>query len=165
LDNLTKALTDGAPKELHWLVSEGIKVSNNYNLVDARITLSKTFLYTNLKTFGGIDIDSITLRLQDAQKWFHETYSDIDPFKWFIRIRHRSKIIRNHLSRIKADESLSDQARLIFEEQVNFIVQLKDILMDELIHREGRIQSNINANRQKTENTIREEWIEKYCVN
>ena len=163
LDKLTKALTDGAPKELHWLVSQGIKVSDNYNLVDARTTLSKTFLYTNLKTFGGIDIDSIALRLQDAQKWFHEIYSDIDPFKWFFRIRHRSKIIRNHLSRIKADESLSDQARLIFEEQVNFIVQLKDILMDELIHREGRIQSDINANRQKTENRLRGKWIDKYC--
>jgi hypothetical protein len=163
IENLTKALIDGAPKELHWLVSQGIKVSGNYNLVDARTTLSKTFLYTNLKTFGGIDIDNIALRLQDTQKWFHETYQNIDPFKWFFRIRYRSKIIRNHLSKINADESLSDQARLIFEEQVNFIVQLKDILIDELIHREGRIQRDINANRQKTENRIRKEWIEKYC--
>jgi hypothetical protein len=29
--------------------------------------------------------------------------------------------------------------------------------------KEGRIQSDINANRQKTENRIREEWIDKYC--
>jgi hypothetical protein len=101
IENLIKALTDGAPKELHWLVSQGIKVSENYNLVDARTTLSKIFIYTSLKTFGGIDIEGIGLRLQDAQKWFHETYSDIDPFKWFFRIRHRSKIIRNHLSKNK----------------------------------------------------------------
>jgi hypothetical protein len=163
IENLTKTLTSNAPKELHWLISQGIKVSENYNLVDARTTLSETFIFSNLKTFGGIDIDGIALRLNETQKWFHETYQNIDPFKWFIRIRHRSKILRNHLSRIKADESLSNQARLLFEEQVNFIVQLKDILINELIHREGRIQSDINANRQKTENKIREEWIDKYC--
>jgi hypothetical protein len=73
----------------------------------------------------------------------------------FPRIRSRSKVIRNHLSRIKADESLSDQALLIFEAQVDFIVRLKDILIDELIHRMGWIQRSKDGNRQKIENRIR----------
>jgi hypothetical protein len=64
-------------------------------------------------------------------------------------------LIRNHLSRIKADESLSDQALLIFEAQVDFIVRLKDILIDELIHRIGWIQQSKDGNRQKIENRIR----------
>jgi len=34
---------------------------------------------------------------------------------------NRFWVIRNHLSRIKADESLSDQTFLIFEAQVDFI--------------------------------------------
>jgi hypothetical protein len=155
-------LTDGAPKELLWLANQGIKVSDTYNLVDARATLSKIFIYTDLKTFGGIDIDNITLRLHEAEKLFNETYQNIDPFKWFFRIRHRSKVIKNHLSRIKADESLSDQARLIFEEQVIFIVQLKDILIDELVHRDGSIQRDINSNRYKIETMIRRDRDNKY---
>ncbi len=71
-------------------------------------------------------------------------------------------MIRNHLSRINADESLSNQARLIFEAQADFIVHLNDILIDELIHKEGWIQYSVNANRQKIENSIRTEWINKY---
>jgi hypothetical protein len=120
IENLTKALSDGAPKELHWLASQGIKVSDTYNLVNNRATLSKTFIYTDLKIFGSINIDSIASKLQEAENLFRETYQNVDPFKWFYRIRQRSKVIKNHLSRINADDSFSDQARLIFEEQVSF---------------------------------------------
>jgi bacillopeptidase F (M6 metalloprotease family) len=58
------------------------------------------------------------------------------------------------LSRIKANESLADQALLIFEAQVDFIVRLKDILIDELIHRMGWIPRSKDDNRQKIENRI-----------
>ncbi len=71
-------------------------------------------------------------------------------------------MIRNHLSKINADESLSNQARLIFEAQADFIVHINDILIDELIHRDGWIQYSADANRQKIENSIRTEWINKY---
>ena len=116
----------------------------------------------NLKTFGGIGIDSIASRLLEAQKWFPQTYTGVNPFEWFLHIRSRSKVIQNHLSRIKAEESLSDQAFLIFEAQVDFIVRLKDILIDELIHRMGCIQRSKDGNRQKIENKIRTRWIYKY---
>jgi hypothetical protein len=162
INNLIQTLTNGAPQEHHWLVTQGIEVSDMYNLADARTVLSNTFIYSGLKIFGGIDIDGIALRLQDAQKRFQETYPNADPFKWFFRIRPRSKVIRNHLSRINADESLSNQARLIFEAQADFIVHLNDILIDELIHKEGWIQYSADVNRHKIENSIRTEWINKY---
>ncbi|MCX9076096.1 MAG: hypothetical protein OIN88_15840 [Candidatus Methanoperedens sp.] len=162
INNLIQTLTNGAPQEHYWLVTQGIEVSDMYNLADARTMLSNTFIYSGLKIFGGIDIDGIALRLQEAQKWFEETYPNVDPFKWFFRIRPRSKVIRNHLSKIHADESLSNQARLVFEAQADFIVRLKDILIDELIHKEGWIQCSVDANRQKIENSIRTEWINKY---
>jgi hypothetical protein len=162
INNMVQTLTNGAPQEHHWLVTQGIEISDMYNLADARTMLSNTFIYTGLKIFGGIDIDGIALRLQETQKWFQETYPNADPFEWFFRIRPRSKVIRNHLGKIHTNESLSNQARLIFEAQADFIVRLKDILIDELIHREGWIQRSVEANRQKTENSIRTEWINKY---
>ncbi len=162
INNLIQTLTKGAPQEHHWLVTQGIEVSDRYNLADARTILSNTFTYTGLKIFGGIDIDGIALRLQEAQNWFKETYPNTDPFKWFFRIRPRSKVIRNHLGKIHANESLSNQGRLVFEAQADFIVHLKDVLIDELIHREGWIQRSVDANRQKIENSIRTEWINKY---
>lgn len=151
-----------APQELKWLFLYGINVVDTYNLANARASLSTVFTYTDLKIFGGIDIDTIASRLQEAQKWFKQTYPGADPFEWFPCIRSRSKVIRNNLSRIKADESLSDQARLIFEAQVDFIVRLKDILIDELIHRMSWIQQSKDGNRQKIENRIRTQWIDKY---
>jgi hypothetical protein len=45
----------------------------------------------------------------------------LTAFEWFPRIRSRSRVIQNHLSRIKADETLLDQALLILEAQVDFI--------------------------------------------
>jgi hypothetical protein len=82
-----------------------------------------------LKTFGGIDIDGITSPIKEAQKWFQQTYPGVDPFEWFPRIRPRSKVISNQLSKIKANESLADQTIIIiFEAQVDFIVRLEDIL-------------------------------------
>ena len=157
-----ESLTGDAPRELQWLILFGINIVDTYNLDNARASLSDIFTYSDLKTFGGVDIDSLASRLQEAQKWFQQTYPGADPFEWFPRIRLRSKVIRNHLSRIKADESLSDQALLIFEAQVDFIVRLKDILIDELIHKMGWIQRSKDGNRQKIENRIRTHWIDKY---
>lgn len=162
INSQKESLTGDAPRELQWLVLYGLNVVDTYNLANARASLSTVFTYTDLKTFGGIDIDAIASRLHGAQKWFQQTYPGVDPFEWFPRIRPRSKVIRNHLSRIKANESLSDQALLIFEAQVDFVVRLKDILIDELIHRMGWIQQAMDGNRQRIENRIRAQWINKY---
>jgi hypothetical protein len=163
MDNWIEALTHGAPQELHWLVIQGIEVSDAYNLSDVRATLPNIFTYSDLKTFCGIDIDIIALRLQEAETYFQQTYLNIDPLKHFLHIRPRSKVIRNHLSRIQADKVPSSQARLIFEIQADFIVRLKDILIDELIHRNGWIDRSMNDNRQKIENRIRTKWINDHC--
>jgi predicted metal-dependent hydrolase len=42
-------------------------------------------------------------------------------------------------------------------------VRLKDIHIDELIHKMGWIQRSKDGNRQKIENRIRTQWINKYC--
>ncbi len=97
INNLIQTLTNGAPQEHHWLVTQRIEVSDMYNLADARTMLSNTFIYSGLKIFGGIDIDGIALRLQEAQKWYQKTYPNADPFKWFYRVRPRSKVIRKSL--------------------------------------------------------------------
>jgi hypothetical protein len=39
IDNLIQTLTKGAPQEHHWLITQGIEVSDLYNLSDARTTL------------------------------------------------------------------------------------------------------------------------------
>jgi hypothetical protein len=43
IDNWIETLTHGAPQEQHWLVLQGIEVSDAYNLSDACATLSNIF--------------------------------------------------------------------------------------------------------------------------
>ncbi len=79
INNFIETLIKGKPQELHWLVIQGIEVTDAYNLADARATLSNIFTYNELKTFGGIDLESIALRLDKAQEWFNQTYLNVDP--------------------------------------------------------------------------------------
>jgi hypothetical protein len=65
---------------LQWSIIYGINVADTYNLANVRASLSTVFSYADLKTFGGIDIDSIASRLQEAQKWFQQTYRGVNPF-------------------------------------------------------------------------------------
>jgi hypothetical protein len=111
IDNWIEALTHGAPPELHWLVLQGIEVSDAYNLSDARATLSSLFTYSDLKTFCGIDIDSVASRLQEAETYFQRIYLNIDPLKYFPHIRPRSKVIRNQLSNMAVFEQRTQKVK------------------------------------------------------
>ncbi len=52
------------------------------------------------------------------------------------------------------------QARLVFEIQTTFLVECLDLLLDEIIHRRGRIQQSMNASRQKVENDLRKSALD-----
>jgi hypothetical protein len=68
INSLIESLTGCAPNELHWLAAHGIETADTYNLADVRASLSDIFTYRGMKTFGGIDIDAIALRLNSRRK-------------------------------------------------------------------------------------------------
>lgn len=72
------------------------------------------------------------------------------PYQWFERTRIK----------IPPKQQKDVQARLIFEIQTAFMVECTDLLIDELIHRRGRIQQSLNASRQKVENDFRSDSLE-----
>ena len=151
-------------EELLWLDVMHIGVRDAYDIKEARKSLSHTFRYGGLKTFAGVDLESIQRRFEEAKKWFSQTYENADLRIWYFNSRQRNKKLRNHLSSIKSDENSAIQARLIFEAQVAFLVDCKDLLIEELIHKGGRIQQNMNDSRKKVENEILKKWIEQYSV-
>jgi hypothetical protein len=55
-------LTHGALQELHWLVLQGIEVSDAYNLANARVSLSDIFTYTNLKGLSCLQLRILCLK-------------------------------------------------------------------------------------------------------
>ena len=80
--------------------------------------------------------------------------STIRGFSWWGRISEA------FLSSIPPKQQKDVQARLIFEIQTAFMVACTDLLIDELIHRRGRIQQSLNASRQKVENDFRSDSLE-----
>jgi hypothetical protein len=74
---------------------------------------------------------------------------------FYPELLHRERQLRSLLSSIPADRQEDIKARLIFETQAAFLVECLDLLLEEIIHRRGRIQQSMNASRQKVENEIR----------
>ncbi len=163
-EQCAKQLFSDVPDELKWLKANEITFSNELSLSLARESLNNVFTFNELKTFGGIDIVGINDRLGEAEKWFYKMYMDIEPYEWYSRIRDRIKILQNHLSSIKSDKSLPIQTRLIFESQIAFLVDCKDLLIEESIHKFGRIQQKMNESRKNVENDLLKNWIEQYSA-
>jgi hypothetical protein len=160
----TKQLFSDVPNELKWLYANEIKISNAYNLPLARASLTDVFTFSELKNFGGVDIEGIYDRFRGAERWFHRMYVDMEPYSWYPRIKDRIKGLQNHVSSIKSDEALPIQTRLIFEAQIAFLVDCKDLLVEEIIHKGGRVQQDMNESRKKVENELLKKWIEQYSA-
>ena len=116
----------------------------------------KVRLYSNLKTYGGTDLQEIYNRLIKAKEWFSKY--KICPMKYYPDILNRGSRLKSLLTSIPPNQQEDIQARLIFEIQNAYIIEGSDLFLDELIHRRGRIQQSMNASRQKTEHISFISW-------
>ncbi len=123
-----------------WFERTGIRIPPNYSVEDARKSLSEIFTFSGLKAYGGADIRAIYERLKNAKGYF--SGYDVEPMEHYPRILMLGTHLRNLLSSIPPKQQKDIQARLIFEIQTAFIVECTDLLIDELIHRRGRIQQS-----------------------
>jgi hypothetical protein len=141
-----------------WFERTGIRIPPNYSVEDARESLSEIFTFSALKAYGGADIRAIYERLKNAKE--HFSGYDVEPMQHYPRILMLGTHLRSLLSSIPPKQQKDIQARLIFEIQTAFMVECTDLLIDELIHRRGRIQQSMNASRQKVENDFRSDSLE-----
>ncbi len=79
---------------------------------------------------------------------------------FYPEILQREKQLRSLLTSIPTSQQEDIQARITFEIQAAFLVECLDLLLDEIIHRRGRIQQSMNASRQKEENELRKKALE-----
>jgi hypothetical protein len=162
--SLTKPTFYRAVERIHinkrypWFACKSIKLPSTYSVVDARDSLLTIFTYSDLKTYGGADIQAIYERWVIAKEWF--SVYGIEPFLFYPGILPRERQLRSLLTSIPPDRQEDIQARLTFEIQVVFMVECLDLLLEEVIHRRGRIQQSMNASRQKVENELRKEALD-----
>jgi hypothetical protein len=162
--SLTKPTFYRAVERIHidarypWFACKKIKLPPTYSISDAQDSLSTIFTYSDLKAYGGADIATIHERWVMAKDRF--TIYGVKPILFYPEILSRERQLRSLLTSIPPDRQEDVQARLIFEIQVAFMVECLDLLLEEIIHRRGRIQQSMNASRQKVENELRKKALD-----
>lgn len=137
----------------NWFKAKEIPIPENYSLEKNRESLQTVFTFSDLKTYGGADIDAIYQRLIKAKEAF--SIYKVEANRYYPEILSRSKFLKKLLGSIPTNQQLEAQAKLIFEIQAAYIIECKDLLIGELIHKLGQSKQSDNASRQKVENQTR----------
>jgi hypothetical protein len=140
-----------------WFKVRKINIPDDYSVSDERNTLSTLFTFSNLKAYGGADLQEIFNRLVNTRKYV-EKYG-VAPVEFYSQILTRGTHVRSLLSSISPHRQKETQARIIFETQLAYVVECTDLFVNEVIHRKGRIHQSMNVRRQKVENRIRKEEL------
>ena len=136
-----------------WFAFQGIHLPTSYSLEEEQRSLSELFTYSDLKRYGGVDREALYDRALQAKKRFSRYRKDLmEVYPELLRRGHHPQRL---LSSIPPGRQHDVKARLIFESQAAFVVECTDLLIDQTIHRKGRIHQSLNASRQKAENQER----------
>lgn len=145
--------------EYRWFESQKITIPSDYSIEKNREVLSTLFTFSDLKTYGGADLNAICERLTKSKEWF--SMYEVKAMRFYPQILTRNRFLKNILTSIHPNQKVGAQIRLFFELQAAYIVECMDLFIDEIIHEQGRMRQSDNASRQKTENNLRKEALEK----
>jgi len=146
-------------KEYRWFESQKITIPEDYSIEKNRESLSTLFTFSDLKTYGGANLNAIWERLTTSKEWF--SMYDVKADRFYSQILTRNRFLKNILTSIHPNQKIGAQIRLFFELQAAYVIECMDLFIDEIIHKQGRMRQSDNASRQKTENQFRKEALEK----
>ncbi len=115
------------------------------------------FTFSDMKIYGGADIEGIHKRLIEAKEVF--SIYNVNANRYYPEILSKRKYLKKLLNSIPPNQQLEAQEKLIFQIQASYIIECNDLLIVELIHKHGRTIQSDNASRQKTENNLREDSL------
>ncbi|TAN43448.1 MAG: hypothetical protein EPN24_03455, partial [Candidatus Methanoperedens sp.] len=144
----------------NWFKAKKITFPENYSLEKNRESLNTIFTFSDLKIYGGADIEGIYKRLVKAKEAF--SIYNVDANRYYPEILLKRKFLKNLLSSIPPNQQLEAQAKLIFQIQASYIIECNDLLIVELIHKHGRSIQSDNASRQKVENKMRKDSLDAF---
>ena len=130
---------------LSYFQSRGIPVAPDYDLKASRLSLQTIYRLSGVVYWGGVSIGNALARLNGASYWFHRTHPGLDIDQWFPEIIPRMDCLPGFLSTLNSDDRPATQARLIFEQQVSFLVQTRDFIFDQIRTAQNRLSQSINA--------------------
>jgi len=142
----------------NWFKTKQITFPEDYSVEKNRESLKTIFTFSDLKIYGGPDIEAIFQRLIKAKESF--SIYEVNADRYYPEILTKRKFLNKLLSSIPPNQQLEAQAKLIFQIQNSFIIECTDMLITEMIHKQGRIRQSDNASRQKVENQLRKDALE-----
>ncbi len=146
-------------KEYRWFESRKITIPSDYSVEENRDALSTLFTFSDMKTYGGADLNAICDRLTKSKEWF--SMYNVKAMRFYPQILTKNRFLKNILTSINPDQKIGAQIRLFFELQAAYVIECMDLFIDEIIRQQGRMQQSDNASRQKTENKLRKEALER----
>src|SRR5450759_2208113 len=144
----------------NWFKVKEIRFPDNYSLAKNRESLKTTFTFSDLKIYGGADIEGIHKRLVEAKEAF--SIYNVNANRYYPEILSKRKFLKKLLNSIPPNQQLEAQEKLIFQIQASYIIECNDLLIVELIHKHGRTIQSDNASRQKVENQLRQESLNAF---
>jgi hypothetical protein len=144
----------------NWFKVKEIRFPDNYSLEKNRESLKTTFTFSDLKIYGGADIEGIHKRLVEAKEAF--SIYNVNANRYYPEILSKRKFLKKLLNSIPPNQQLEAQEKLIFQIQASYIIECNDLLIVELIHKHGRTIQSDNASRQKVENQLRQESLNAF---
>ena len=85
-------------KEYQWFESQKITIPVDYSLEKNRDSLSTLFIFSDLKTYGGADLNAICERLTKSKEWF--SMYDVKADRFYPQILTRNRFLKNILTSI-----------------------------------------------------------------
>jgi len=155
-----KILSMYCSETYNWFKAKKITFPENYSLEKNRESLNTIFTFSDLKIYGGADIEGVYKRLVKAKEVF--SIYNVDANRYYPEILLKRKFLKNLLSSIPPNQQLEAQAKLIFQIQASYIIECNDLLIVELIHKHGRTIQSDNASRQKVENKLRKDSLDAF---
>lgn len=142
----------------NWFKVKKITFPENYSVEENRNSLKTIFTFSDLKIYGGPDVEAILQRLIRAKQYF--SIYEVDADRYYPEILRKDRFLNKLLGSIPPNQQLEAQAKLIFQIQNSFIIECTDMLITEIIHKQGRMRQSDNASRQKVENQLRKDVLE-----
>jgi len=144
----------------NWFKAKKITFPENYSLEKNRESLNTLFTFSGLKIYGGADIEGIIKRFVEAKEAF--SIYGVDANRHYPEILLKRKFLKKLLSSIPPNQQPEAQAKLIFQIQASYIIECKDLIIVQLIHKHGRTIQSDNTSRPKVENNLREDSLDAF---
>ena len=104
----------------NWFKVKEIRFPDNYSLEKNRESLKTTFTFSDLKIYGGADIEGIHKRLVEAKEAF--SIYNVNANRYYPEILSKRKFLKKLLNSIPPNQQLEAQEKLIFQIQASYII-------------------------------------------